>query len=924
MVQNGEGYIELSTNPTEPETSSSGSNVSNTELTDSQIKLILLRLGVVSDDNYTSVELDDIVISRQAEYMIDKISKLGIDDAISILRDSLVEHNGDVNFLSEDYHLLERLVSMIPKENNGKQKEEHNAMDQKERQSGIDIKDGREMDKNTMEVPPDQEDREVLSHFKNKVYLQIKDWNLQSRLEASLIRYHSPYPEIRSITDPFDDQTIPVETLRVYVIGLFWTFIGSIVNNFFIHRMPSIGLGSHTIQILLLPSGRLWEKYMPELTIEIFGYSIELNPGPWTYKEMMLSSIIYLCSASTPYLIYNIFVMKLDKFYGLKWVTITFQVLLTISTQCLGFGSALLMKKVCVYPSKAIWPTILPTIALNRALMEDDFNNEIYGWRISRYGFFCITFVGSFLYNLVPGYFFTALSTFNWPTWISPNNIHLTNITGSRKGLGFNPIPSFDWNIIDAGCLTIPFYSYANRYLGSMLGFFVILAVYYSNNKWTGYFPINSNKLYDNKGKIYDVHKILDDNSAFSNEKYQQMGPPYFSAANLVLYGAYFAMYPFAIIYNFVTEWDSMKSSFANVFYTLVDSFRSKKHSQFGKYSQDPHCEMMAKYEDVPDWWFLLVLFTSTLFAILCITLYPTETPIWGIFFTIFINFIFLIPITSIASVTGFSFGLNVLVELIVGYTIPNSGIALITLKSFGYNIDSQASSYITDQKLAHYTKLPPRSIFRGQLISTLLNIVVALTIANWQLNNITDICDPNQKDKLTCPNDNTYFYSSIQYGEIGPAKVFSGPYPVLKWCFLLGVILVIPCVWFKNNGPSKLTKYFQPTIILGGFLTFAPYNLLYYTGGLYVSFTFMYYIKKHYLLWWEKYNYILTSALSAGVAFSSLLMFFTLQYNSEGLDWWGNTIFLRGVEGGKGRKSWLNAKDAQGGYVGLRKGEYP
>ena len=73
----------------------------------------------------------------------------------------------------------------------------------------------------------------------------------------------------------------------------------------------------------------------------------------------------------------------------------------------------------------------------------------------------------------------------------------------------------------------------------------------------------------------------------------------------------------------------------------------------------------------------------------------------------------FLIPLTSIASVTGFSFGLNVLVELIVGYAIPNSGIALITLKAYGYNIDSQASNYITDQKLAHYAKIPPRAILK-------------------------------------------------------------------------------------------------------------------------------------------------------------------------------------------------------------------
>ncbi|KAI5959449.1 OPT6 [Candida theae] len=867
-------------------------------LSRSQILLILLRLGIISDEVYRRGDYPIQALPEGAEYIIEIINRMDVSEAIEILRNALVEHKNDVNFLQEDYHLLERLVHLIPQH------------------------EGEEEDKSSI-----NSDENISHEFnKNKTYLHISDWSLQSRLEATLIHYHSPYPEIRAITDPIDDTEIFVETFRCYFIGFFWTLVGSIINSFFVHRMPNISLSSHTIQILLLPCGKLWEKTVPNMRISIAGISFDLNPGPWTYKEMMLSSIIYSCSAGVPYSIYNIFVMKLDRFYGLKWVTVTFQVLLTISTQFLGFGFAMIMKKVCVYPSKALWPTILPTIALNRALMNEDANNSVYGWRISRFGFFVVVGVVSFFYNWIPSYLFKALSTFNWPTWFNPSSIHLVNITGTITGLGLNPWPTFDWNILDAGgCLTIPFYTYVNRYIGSIIGFFVIVIVYYSNNYFTAYFPINSNKLFNNKAEIYDVHSILNEKSQFSDDKYQQIGPPYFSAANLVLYGAHFCLYPFAILYQFVTEWDSMKASFMSVWISFSDAFKSK-HSDgpYGRYADDPHCKMMSKYEDVPDWWFIAIIVTSTLFAVAAVLFYPTETPVWGIFFTILINFVFLIPLTSIASTTGFSFGLNVLVELIVGYSIPNSGIALITLKAFGYNIDSQASNYITDQKLAHYAKIPPKAIFKGQLISTLINIIVSLTVANWQLANIPDICDAHQKDKLSCPGANTYFYSSIQYGEIGPKKVFSGLYPVLKWCFLLGVLLVFPCVWFKKRGPIKLARYFQPSVLIGGFLDYAPYNLSYFTGGLYVSYFFMYWIKKNYLLWWEKYNYILTSALSAGVAFSSLLIFFTVQYNSHKLVWWGNTISEQGIEGGQQSSVWLDASKAPDGYVGIRKGHFP
>lgn len=867
------------------------SKSSTNTLSPLQLDLVYRRLGVL-----------DPPLSPQNEYMLKKIQEMSIDTALHILRTALVEHADDVNFSREDYTLLKALVANEP--------------------SGLIIK--------------------------GKEYLQIEDRDFQIRLEASLIHFHLPYPEIRAITDPYDDPQIPVETFRVYVIALTWTILGLIVNNFFVHRMPLISLSSHTVQILLLPSGKIWERYVPKRTISIFGRNFELNPGTWTYKEMMLATIMYSCLLGIPYVVYNIFVMKLDRFYGLKWVTLPYQFMLAIATQFLGFGFALIMKRVCIYPAKALWPTILPTIVLNRALLREDDGPPVHGWKISRYSFFCVVFAASFCYNWIPLYFFTALLTFNWPTWFAPFLVHLANVTGLRTGLGLNPLPSFDWNIIDAGaCLTLPFYTYANHYLGALTAFFVILSVYYTNNKWTAYFPINSNRLFNNKAELYKVHDLLNDKLQFDPEKYKEIGPPYFSAANLVLYGAYFALYPFAILYNFVVEWLAMKSAFKNVYLTVKEAFthdhnyemidielediQDENHqdrvtsppqaSLALAFFSDPHCKMMSRYEDVPDWWFLAILATSTCFALATIVFYPSETPIWGIFFTIAINFVFLIPITSIASVTGFSFGLNVLVELIVGYAIPNSGIALITLKSFGYNIDSQASNYITDQKLAHYAKIPPRAIFRGQLISTMISVIVALGIANWQIDNVPDICDPKQKDKLLCPGANTFFYLSIQYGEIGPAKVFTGVYPVLKWCFLLGALLVIPCAWFKKNGPAALTRYFQPTIILGGFLAYAPYNLLYYTTGLYFSFGFMYYIKKHYLLWWEKYNYILTSALLAGVAFSALVMFFMLL---SPLHWWGNEIDNMGIEGRKVENTWLKAADAEGGYVGLRKGSFP
>lgn len=869
-------------------------------LTPTQLTLILGKLGVLDFE----IPLDYDVLPRLARFIMSKIDSLTLSAAINILRDALAEHAGDVNFPSADYKLIEDLLVQMP-------------VDLDENKTKI-----KDFESSSNTSFQDQNSPEI-AHEGDKLHREF--WEMRVKLEAALIAFHSPYPEVRAVVDPYDDPLIPVETLRVYVISLFWTLVGSIINNFFVHRLPGITLSTSTVQLILLPSGRLWEHVFPlNKKIRVFGRSYNINPGKWNSKEMMLSAIIYSCSAGTPYAVYNIFVMKLDRFYGLNWVNWVYQVCFTLSTQFLGFAFAFMMLRVCVYPKKSVWPTILPVIALNRALMETERPTLINGWRISRYAFFFVVFVVSFFYNWLPSYFVTALSTFNWPTWFNPDLIHLNNFTGTNSGLGLNPWPSFDWNVLDmAGCLTIPFFTYANHFCGMLLACFTILAVYYSNNKWTAYFPINSNRLFDNRGKIYDVHKILNDKSQFDQQKYLQYGPPYFSAANLVLYGAYFFLYPFAILYHTITEWSSMSQSFVSIWHTVKGAFLAKNDESLKKFSQDPHCNMMSKYEEVPSLWFLMILLLSITLAVSCVWFFPVETPVWGIFFTIALNFVFLIPITSISSVTGFTFGLNVLVELIVGYAIPNSGLALITLKAYGYNIDSQASNYITDQKLAHYTKIPPRSIFRGQIISTFLTVFVSLFIANWQIDNIPDICEADQKNKLKCPGANTFFFSSIQYGEIGPAKVFGGIYPLLKWCFLFGALLVFPLAYLKKRGPQTLMKYFQPTVIVGGFLAYAPFNLLYYTGGLYLSFTFMHYIKKRYTLWWEKYNYILTSALSSGVAFSALVIFF-VQFHGGEFEWWGNDLSSMGIEGQRIKPSWLDAKDAPGGYVGLREGTFP
>lgn len=840
--------------------------------------------------------LDDL--PPGAVFMLEKIQLISIEQAKEILAAYLENHISDVNIPREEYDFIERLYEEgISEKYISKQLE-------------------KAMEKQEFEEKTEELDESLTN---SSLPFEITNPELQLRLESGIIAYWSPYPEVRSVTDPYDDPTIPCETLRVYIIGLMWTIIGTFINTYFQDRQPSISLSASVVQLFIYPCGKLFE-FLPHWSLKFRGYVVELNPGPWTYKEQMLATVCYNVASTSAYVVWNIQVQKMDVFYGNEWVDFGYEFLLMFFTNFMGFGLAGIVRKFVVYPEFAIWPTNLPTMALNNALTRPEKKESIYGWKISRYNFFFLVTAISFIWFWVPDYLFTALSTFNWLTWIAPNNLNLGTITGSQSGLGLNPITTFDWNVINFTTpLTIPFFSQVNLYLGGLLAFILTTAMWYTNYKWTAYIPINSNSLYTNTGDAYEVANVIDSSSVFDKEAYESYGPPFYSAGNLVVYGAFFLIYPFSFFHTLIMRWDQLKTAFREA--KRMISWKSK--STYEGFD-DAFSRSMTKYPETPEWWFTIILVVSLVFGILCVKLYPAQTPVWGIFFALGMNFVFLIPICIIYATTGFLFGLNVLIELIVGYAIPNNGLALMLIKALGYNIDGQCSTFLGDLKIGHNMRIPPRAMFRIQIISTVVYSFVSLGVVNLAMLTITDYCQSHQAQKFTCPSSTTFYSASVLWGVIGPKKIFNGVYPSLRYCFLIGFLLVFPTVFlqkkFKRN---KIIQSFQPTLLIGGMLNWCPYNLSYYTPNFIAAFFFMHVIKKRFFAWWNKYNYVLSGALDAGVAFSSIIIFFSVQYHAKDINWWGNTVNDYGVD--YDAPSRLNATaDAPDGYFGPRKGHFP
>lgn len=60
--------------------------------------------------------------------------------------------------------------------------------------------------------------------------------------------------------------------------------------------------------------------------------------------------------------------------------------------------------------------------------------------------------------------------------------------------------------------------------------------------------------------------------------------------------------------------------------------------------------------------------------------------------------------------------GLNVITELIIGYLYPGKPLANVAFKTYGYISMSQALGFLSDFKLGHYMKIPPKAMFLVQV----------------------------------------------------------------------------------------------------------------------------------------------------------------------------------------------------------------
>ncbi|KAK5111395.1 hypothetical protein LTR85_012169 [Meristemomyces frigidus] len=643
---------------------------------------------------------------------------------------------------------------------------------------------------------------------------------VEARLVAAVFHGNSVYREVRATFMNTDDTNTPCGTIRAWAIGLIWACGLAGLNQFFGPRNPSITVSVYLAQLFCYPMGRLCAATLPtKVFLPGTRFAFTLNPGPFTIKEHMLITIMCnVSTSSTTSTTPMFFEQALPLFFGQEWAAKWgYQACVLLSMQIFGFSLAGMVRRYIVYPPQMIYYFNLSQASLNNALHNAN-DSHVNSWRISRYKFFMIAFTAMFCYFWLPNTIFPTLTYFNWPTWIKPHGTVLSTLMGSYYyNLGLNPfINTFDWNVVAAVVDPIvnPFFVVV-QIVGSLMvwGVCVIIPVFFSNLWYTAYMPINSWYIYDNTGEEYSMSQVMGSNGGLNQTAYEEYSPAFIPAAAALRYAVSLATVPAVVTFAYLY--------YGKTFTRIAKNAWKRKAGHEGH--EDIHSRLMSRYEEVPERSDLLA-FTPGLLE------YPD----------------------------------------VGGYAVQNHPVAYVLFSTMSVGVLSQSMAFVTDMKLAHYAKVPPKQMFTAQVVATMVSALVVLAVVQFQLG-VEGMCNP----------------------EVSVHWNVHARYWKIMFALIAGLFWPVPWYYAKKMWPKSILRYAHPLVMMMGGVVWAPNNLSMFWESLYFSYFFGVYVKNRWPGWWAKYALVLASALASGMAISGLVQFFAITNSGATVpNWWGTTQY--------------------------------
>lgn len=743
---------------------------------------------------------------------------------------------------------------------------------------------------------------------------------------------NSPYPEVRASVPNTDNTMLSINTPRMWFLSMLFAVAGSATNLFFSLRYPSVAITPVIALVLVHPLGRAWDLLLkrsgdpdPDFVYgDSQGIAIEHRPtfrklrlwlaqGKWNEKE---HACVYISSnVSFGFAFATDVIVEQHKFYGQE-VTILYQLLLTISTQILGYAFAGLTRRYLVRPAAMIWPGTLMSTAMFSTMHRNE-NKTANGWNITRYRFFVYVWIGAFAWYFLPGLLMPALSYFNVITWFAPKNVVVANLFGVASGLGMFPL-TFDWAQIAyiGSPLLTPWWAAANVIGGLAIVMWVIAPIlYYSNTLFSAYMPMLSSLVFDNTGKQYDVRKIINKDFLFDREAYNSYSKVYLPITYVLSYAVQFAALSALVTHTLCWHgrdiWKQSKQAYherteklgANGYAPLpqISNAGPVPNESSNNIDEDIHCRLMRHYEDVPMWWYLLTFVSMLAIGIFVVEYYPIHLPWYGLLLALGITTILFIPVSIVMAITNQHSSLYLICQLVCGVLFPGRPVANMVFVTYCYISSAQGVKFSSDLKLGHYMKIPPKLLFKVQMAATLVSSFVQIGVLNWMFVKIPGICTAEAINGFNCPIARVHFNGSILWGVVGPQRFFGqgALYRHLVWAFLVGAIAPV-VLWLVNKKRKKsiLRKVNLP-VLFGSLSWIPPATGLNFSVWALVCFSFNHVVRRRAPVWWGKYTMTMSAALDSGLAFSLVVIFFGFVYPgvTKNFKWWGTEVYKQGCD---------------------------
>ena len=206
-------------------------------------------------------------------------------------------------------------------------------------------------------------------------------------------------------------------------------------------------------------------------------------------------------------------------------------------------------------------------------------------------------------------------------------------------------------------------------------------------------------------------------------------------------------------------------------------------------------------------------------------TSYPIHLPWYGLLLALSITTVLFIPVGIVMAITNQHSSLYLICQLVCGVVFPGRPVANMVFVTYCYISSAQGIKFSSDLKLGHYMKIPPKLLFKVQLVATLVSSFTQIGVLNWMFINIPGLCTPDAINGFICPIAKVHFNGSILWGVVGPQRFFGkgALYRPLIWAFLIGAIAPIIVWLIGRRNPTSLWRKVNLPILFGSLSWIPP-----------------------------------------------------------------------------------------------------